>query len=152
MSNYSELLKDPRWQKKRLEVLALDFWECRSCLSKANTLHVHHLWYEKGKDPWEYPINALVTLCEKCHEQVKLINWKQAFLDLNLCEKELLEIAMQLHYQKSKLTKSTADLQAKYKVRYNGLAQDIALLDNADDLNDYYHGFRQTLMEKYTNG
>ncbi len=30
-------------------------------------LHVHHKYYVKGKLPWEYPNEALVTLCETCH-------------------------------------------------------------------------------------
>jgi len=28
---------------------------------------VHHLYYEYGKEPWEYPLEAFVTLCETCH-------------------------------------------------------------------------------------
>jgi len=30
-------------------------------------LHVHHLYYVKGRDPWEYPDFALVPLCDDCH-------------------------------------------------------------------------------------
>ena len=30
---------------------------------------MHHRWYEKNKDPWEYPDECLVTLCEECHEE-----------------------------------------------------------------------------------
>lgn len=65
---YSEKLKDPRWQKKRLEVLQRDDFTCQSCLDTESTLHVHHHWYEKGKNPWEYPDNCFITLCESCHE------------------------------------------------------------------------------------
>ena len=64
---YSEKLRDPRWQKKRLEILERDNWTCRVCLGKENTLHVHHIDYFRG-DPWETPANLLVTLCEECHE------------------------------------------------------------------------------------
>lgn len=32
-----------------------------------STLHVHHKYYEPGKKPWEYPDEALITLCESCH-------------------------------------------------------------------------------------
>ncbi len=31
-------------------------------------LHVHHKYYQIGKLPWEYPNEALVTLCWDCHE------------------------------------------------------------------------------------
>ena len=32
-------------------------------------LHVHHNYYIAGKHPWEYPDEALVTLCWHCHEE-----------------------------------------------------------------------------------
>jgi len=46
---YSEKLKDPRWQKKRLKVLERDNWECKQCGEKEETLHIHHLLYDKDK-------------------------------------------------------------------------------------------------------
>jgi hypothetical protein len=30
-------------------------------------LHVHHKYYIKDKLPWDYPDDALITLCAKCH-------------------------------------------------------------------------------------
>lgn len=66
---YSEKLKDPRWQKKRLEILNRDNWQCVSCLSKDKTLHIHHVDYLKGKDPWEYDDEYLMTLCYECHKE-----------------------------------------------------------------------------------
>lgn len=71
MSNYYELLKDPRWQKKRLEVLETANWKCESCDSGERTLHVHHMYYERGAKPWEYPANALRCLCEDCHFRIQ---------------------------------------------------------------------------------
>ena len=65
---YAEKFKDPRWQKKRLEVLERDKWACKNCGDSESTLHVHHKYYTKGKDPWEYPIDAFLTLCAECHE------------------------------------------------------------------------------------
>jgi hypothetical protein len=65
--NYKELLKDPRWQRKRLEILQRDDFTCRQCGSKENTLHVHHHYYTKGKSPWDYDNRVLVTLCDECH-------------------------------------------------------------------------------------
>ena len=66
---YSEKLKDPRWQKKQLEVMERDGWECTNCGDKEKTLHVHHKKYLKGKDPWDYDNDLLETLCEPCHER-----------------------------------------------------------------------------------
>lgn len=67
-TSYADLLKDPRWQKKRLNILERDSWECRSCGDNTRTLHVHHRRYERGKMPWEADERYLETLCEACHE------------------------------------------------------------------------------------
>ena len=64
---YSDKLKDPRWQKKRLEILERDKWICQSCGDDKSTLHVHHRRYFPGKDPWDYEDRLLVALCESCH-------------------------------------------------------------------------------------
>lgn len=67
-SSYSDKLKDPRWQRKRLEVLDLREWTCEACSDSKSTLHVHHRQYIKGREPWEYDDNQLSVLCESCHE------------------------------------------------------------------------------------
>lgn len=59
---------DPRWQKRRLEILERDNWTCYACGSKDDTLHVHHVMY-CGK-PWEAPASLLQTLCETCHSML----------------------------------------------------------------------------------
>lgn len=71
MSSYSEKLRDPRWQKRRLEIMNRDGFACRRCGSKTETLNVHHLVYRNGCDPWEYDDDDLMTLCEPCHEQAE---------------------------------------------------------------------------------
>lgn len=69
MSNYSEKLKDPRWQKKRLEILDRDDFTCQECGDKKTTLNIHHLKY--SKNPWDVDNSFLITLCEGCHEIIK---------------------------------------------------------------------------------
>lgn len=64
---YSEKLQDPRWQKKRLEIMQYADFRCQLCGDSTQTLHVHHSRYEAGKDPWDYPSGSLVCSCEKCH-------------------------------------------------------------------------------------
>jgi hypothetical protein len=66
--SYAEKLRDPRWQKKRMEILERDGWACSKCGATDKTLHVHHKRYEAGRDPWDYPGDALAALCEQCHE------------------------------------------------------------------------------------
>lgn len=65
---YAEKLKDPRWQKKRLEVLSDAEFQCELCGDTESTLHVHHKQYIKGHDVWEYEREQLACLCESCHE------------------------------------------------------------------------------------
>jgi len=66
-SNYATKLKDPRWQKKRLEILVRDKWTCQLCGDTESTLMVHHRRYIPGCDPWDCPNEFLITLCEECH-------------------------------------------------------------------------------------
>lgn len=70
---YSEKLKDPRRQQKRLRILDRDEWACQICKSKEKTLHVHHRYYLPGLEPWEYKDDILVTLCFECHESEEQI-------------------------------------------------------------------------------
>ena len=76
--SYAEQLKDPRWQKKRLEVLNDREWMCETCQETTKTLHVHHGYYEKGLMAWEYSNASLQVLCEDCHadvqEQLAILN------------------------------------------------------------------------------
>lgn len=67
MSVYADQLKDPRWQRKRLQILERDNWVCTNCGNANNTLHVHHRYYVHGAAPWDYDDSSLVTLCGVCH-------------------------------------------------------------------------------------
>lgn len=69
MASYFEKLRDPRWQKKRLEVLESAGWECESCNSTTKTLHIHHKQYIKSREPWEYELTNFEALCEDCHHE-----------------------------------------------------------------------------------
>ena len=69
MATYKEMLLDPRWQKKRLEVLESAGWACEFCFETESTLHVHHARYIKGRKPWEYERSDLKALCADCHSE-----------------------------------------------------------------------------------
>lgn len=71
---YWEKLKDPRWQKRRLEILSNVNFVCQGCYDGEKELHVHHNLYRKGAEPWEYADHELRALCKDCHayeEQVR---------------------------------------------------------------------------------
>lgn len=65
--SYSDLLRDPRWQRRRLEILNRAEFKCEECEDSTSTLHVHHKKYRKGAMPWEYSDAELQALCESCH-------------------------------------------------------------------------------------
>jgi hypothetical protein len=67
MSEYSDKLRLPQWQRKRLEIMERDGFACRSCEARDKPLNVHHLFYERARDPWDYPNQSLITYCEECH-------------------------------------------------------------------------------------
>lgn len=69
--NYSEKLKDPRWQKKRLEILNAANWKCEEvdCGRSDLPLEVHHCQYISGIEPWQYDRDLLIALCKPCHER-----------------------------------------------------------------------------------
>jgi hypothetical protein len=66
MITYSEKLKDPRWQRKRLEVLSAADFACELCGATDKQLQVHHLKY--SGDPWDATLADLESLCETCHQ------------------------------------------------------------------------------------
>lgn len=65
---YWQQLLDPRWQKRRLEILNRAGFKCECCGDSENTLNIHHRYYERGLMAWEYPDAALVSVCADCHE------------------------------------------------------------------------------------
>jgi hypothetical protein len=67
--SYSQMLRHPRWQAKRLEVMQRAGFACESCGDTETTLNVHHVLYRKGAAPWEYEARDLVCLCERCHAE-----------------------------------------------------------------------------------
>jgi hypothetical protein len=68
-SSYASKLRDPRWQKKRLEVMQHRDFCCEVCGDSKSTLNVHHKQYLKGHEPWDYHVEQLCCICESCHEE-----------------------------------------------------------------------------------
>lgn len=64
---YKNAYLDARWQKKRLEIMERDKWECLNCHDTFQ-LSVHHLYYLPDTEIWDYDNECYVTLCDKCHK------------------------------------------------------------------------------------
>ena len=67
--NYKEKLLDPRWQKKRLEILSRDEFTCQMCGDTKSTLHIHHKLY--NNNPWDVDNDKLITYCQHCHQFIE---------------------------------------------------------------------------------
>jgi len=85
--DYIERLKNPKWQKLRLDVMQRDNFMCIACGDRESTLNVHHKYYKKNFEPWDYPKESLVTLCQQCHEREE--KYKQYFDELFFRFKEI---------------------------------------------------------------
>ena len=81
-ATYRELLKHPKWQKRRLQMLEAAEWKCARCSNTERTLHVHHECYVNGRKPWEYDDSELRVLCELCHENEHLEQKQLATFDM----------------------------------------------------------------------
>lgn len=66
--SYSDKLNDPRWQRKSAEIKILHDWTCDDCTAADKQLHVHHKYYTRNTDPWDYPNTAFKCLCNDCHD------------------------------------------------------------------------------------
>ena len=79
---YREQLADPRWQRRRLEVMERAGFKCESCgeVPEGESLHVHHRRYMKGCLAWEYSDEELCCLCNGCHLQMDGIQKEHALL------------------------------------------------------------------------
>lgn len=87
---YWEKLKDPRWQRKRLEIMDRDGFACQECGKEDRTLNVHHVIYKSKVDPWDYPDGLLLTLCEPCHEsRHALQNEIMVLMDILDCHQQV---------------------------------------------------------------
>lgn len=71
MSTYTDKLNTDRWRRFSEDVKRRDGYKCVQCNSTDN-LHVHHKIYYNYRDPWDYAIDLLETLCCKCHNQKHL--------------------------------------------------------------------------------
>lgn len=69
---YSEQLKSPKWQKKRLEIMGRDKFTCQICGDKETQLNVHHKEY--SGNAWEANNKDLTTICKHCHKLIHFIS------------------------------------------------------------------------------
>lgn len=69
--SYQEWLKDPRWIKRRNEILTRDKNTCQFCGAQDKYLHVHHKYYIDGKKPLKYKYPMFVSDYKKINYEKK---------------------------------------------------------------------------------
>lgn len=139
VKSYYEKLKDPRWQKRRLEVLEAAGWECVECGDGSTELHVHHILYRKGCDPWDYQPDELKALCAPCHleyeasrceflakfgqlwltEQKRVLGYIDGFTVAGEIETVELEVAEALEGKSAKLQEETSKRLSSIEIEFN---------------------------------
>lgn len=122
---YIEKLKDPRWQRKRLEVMGRDDFTCRRCGSTTDTLHVHHIRYIKDRDPWDYRDYYLVTLCVACHndEESEIKGKSNPPTTMKSMEQLLADAPVSPHEVKSTLSPELANDRKKMTALHGKIQQ-----------------------------
>lgn len=129
--DYKAQLKHPKWQKKRLEIMQRDNFQCQCCLNKEETLNVHHRKYIKNKKIWEYDNDDLITLCDSCHNEVhkhldsgyngscqvkRSIDYNIDFIDLVIIEHRLIQLATEQNSIKTAIQLLTSQVIKKYQI------------------------------------
>ncbi len=145
--DYLDKLKDPRWQKRRLELLNKGNWICTKCGDENSTLHVHHTKYLPDREPWEYPDELFKILCENCHKIEKEQRLKQ--------EKILIDSLKIIFYSEDlkRLSEGFYSLQndVLFDEDYNNSPGMISatiswILSDKNTLNFLAHQYRKTML------
>lgn len=91
---YAEKLKNPLWQRKRLEILQRDGFSCCYCGDAKTELHIHHEYYDFKLDPWEYDEPSLKSVCKYCHLILENIKQDASILQTH----KILRLASDVYY------------------------------------------------------
>jgi len=65
-TTYAAKLKDPRWKRKRRDLIIAAGCACEECGDKESRLQIHHKYHDHSLAPWEYPHKAMCVLCSGC--------------------------------------------------------------------------------------
>lgn len=74
---YAEKLADVRWKRRRDDLLRRSNYTCAECaaplVSGTMDLQVHHVCYIACLDPWDYPDELLLVVCDYHHRERQAI-------------------------------------------------------------------------------
>jgi hypothetical protein len=61
------MMQNPKWEHFRQQVFAAKGAACEEC-GRVDGLEIHHPYYRRGRDPWQYGTNEVRVLCGEHHE------------------------------------------------------------------------------------
>jgi hypothetical protein len=73
-SSFTQKFHDPRWIKKRTELLHAYDFTCVKCGAANGHALVHRIKHVPHLDPWNYPDHLLQVLCRDCQKITILID------------------------------------------------------------------------------
>jgi len=73
MMSYQAQLKQPEWQRRRMEMLERADCRCQHCDTRDESLEIHHHHYVPSRFAWEYTDDELMVLCKSCHQEIHSI-------------------------------------------------------------------------------
>lgn len=74
--SYGQKLTLPEWKEFSHKIKVEAGWCCEECGREQGpglNLEVHHVHYETGRLPWEYPRALVMAVCPDCHEERQAI-------------------------------------------------------------------------------
>lgn len=126
MSEYTELLKLPAWQKKRLEIFNRDGFRCQHCDTDQVSLNVHHKEYIRGRMPWDYEDSNFETLCETCH---KLLHFPPPQIEQKVCTGFII-----IDQEKEAYNKAMGELMRQLSECSGNMEQEISIMKQIREL------------------
>ena len=76
---YNQKLCVPQWKEFSHKIKVEAGWKCEECSREQGpgcNLEVHHVHYETGRLPWEYPRALVMAVCPVCHDDRQQIEQK----------------------------------------------------------------------------
>lgn len=64
----SEKFRDPRWHKRRHEILLRDNFKCQCCFDPEKPVRVRVVIFANGIDPWNLDESGTQTICDECFQ------------------------------------------------------------------------------------
>jgi hypothetical protein len=66
---YAEKLKEPEWRALKGRLLQERGCRCEGCGDTDSRLELHHGYYQRKLEPWQYDRDTLWLLCPDCHDE-----------------------------------------------------------------------------------